>query len=92
MSRSPRPPLARTREEEIAEFKERVFSGYDLLHIFDLAGVGVGAAMTLAVQAEINAEHPGYRDLSFAPDLTVRDVQEALTKLMGARTKRPITP
>lgn len=77
------------RARDIDEFKQRVFSGYDLLHILDIAGVGVGAAMTLVMQAEINATRPEYRDLTFRPDLTVPDVQEALMRLMGSRKPRP---
>ena len=76
----------RTREQEVVDFKKRVFSGMDLLQFFEMEGIGVGAAMHLVLRAEIRAvQHPEYRDLTFNPDLTVRDVKEALTQLMGAR-------
>lgn len=85
------PPPPRTRAQEVHDFKERVFSGFDLLQILEQEGIGVGAAMFLVERAELQAaQRDEVRELTFAADLRVRDVQEALTQLMGARTRRAI--
>ena len=76
----------RNREEEVADFKDRVFSGFDLLQFFDEVGVGVGATMYRVQRAEIQSEqHSEVRSLTFAHDLRVQDVEEALMQLMGAK-------
>lgn len=80
---------ATVRAQDVADFQQRVFSGYDLLQVFDLEGIGVGASMYLVQRAELEAAtRPEIRKLTFAPDLRVKDVQEALTRLMGGVTPR----
>lgn len=57
--------------EEVANFKKRVFSGYDVLMLMDEIGVGVGSTMHIVREHELRREkHPDiYRAFTYQGDV-----------------------
>jgi hypothetical protein len=70
---------------EIDIFRQRVFSGMDVLMLCDLLGIGVGA--TIAAAGRLNylqTTQPGiYREPDFSISMTVDEINEALFRLEG---------
>lgn len=70
------------RAAEVEAFKQRVFSGMDLLMLMESVGVGVGATMHEVDTHEIRRKNrpETYRTFDFDSDITVDEVKEALAR------------